>query len=120
MEPFNKSVDRASSDLSQQQMLANHGKIWRRYDPAIKSAHWRRDSKGLDQHAQAARRPATDNRKNDSACAQCCNERLSACGQHLVISHQRAIDIRNHCRAFEWQCARATQDFDRSRAAHAK
>ena len=44
-------------------MLANHGKIWRRYDPAIESAHWRRDSEGLDQHAQAARRPAADNRK---------------------------------------------------------
>ena len=27
--------------------------------------------KGLEQHAQAARRPAADNRKNNSACAQC-------------------------------------------------
>jgi hypothetical protein len=32
------------------------------------------------------------------------------CGQHLVISHQRAIDIRNHCRTFEWQSAHATHD----------
>jgi hypothetical protein len=85
-----------SSDLGQQQMLADRRKIWRCYDSAIESTHWRRDSKGLNQHAQPARRPAADNRKNDSACAQFRNGRLGACGQHLVISHQRAIDIGNH------------------------
>jgi hypothetical protein len=64
------------------------------------------DSEALDQHAQAAGRPAADNRKMNSACAQFCHGRLGARGQHLVISDQRAVDIRNHGRTFEWQCAR--------------
>ena len=41
--------------------------------------------------------------KMNSACAQFCHGRLGARGQHLVIGDQRAIDIRNHGRTFEWQ-----------------
>src|SRR6202166_5449351 len=91
-------------------MFADYREIWRRYNPAIESAHRRRYAERLKQHAQAAGWPAADNRKKDSACVQLCHSSLGAGGQYLVISHQCAVDIRNNGRTFEWRWARMTHD----------
>ena len=50
-----KHVDRTPSDLRRQEMLGDDRKIGRRDHAAIEAADRRRDSKGLEQHAQAAR-----------------------------------------------------------------
>src|SRR6185437_13856556 len=91
-------------------MLADDRKIGCRYHAAVEAADWRRDLEGPEQWAQPSGRAATDDGKNNSARTQLSHSGHGARCQPLFIIDQRAIDIRDHSRTFEWQRMRSGHD----------
>ena len=85
--------DDCRDDVVRDPAHVEHRQVGEHDHPAVEGRHRHRQSERLDQHPQAAWRPAAADGEHDSALSQLLHGLNSQLGQHLVLRDQRAVDI---------------------------
>ncbi len=89
-------LERALRGLRGDGALLDDLQFGRGEDAAIEGAERRADRQGLDQHLQAARRPAARDREAQAGIVQPEHRLACALGENLVGCDQGAVDVRKH------------------------